>query len=358
MPDTEVLNPPVSETPESTPPSAPPSGETPPEAPPPSAPEPQPAQPQFTSIRDAAKNYGLDLSQYQDDEAALRHLASQARLAEQLRPMEQYGRRYLTHAQEFEKFLSERQQAPPPAEPKFWEAPEFNPLWLSQVERDPDTGALRPTNGGNAETVAKLERYLNFRHEQTEKFWQNGPFSYLEPYLKHREEQLQRSVQQAIQQHLGVDRQQAEARQFVQENSSWLFQKDAQGQVYIDPASQRPILSPDGQRLYQHLQYAEQIGVPPQHQQDYALRLFQAERAAAGQPAPAGAPTGAPAGDKRADFLKQAAGFQPNAAGTLNRSPDPNGATPPANPNLSLQDQLRANLVAAGITDKDIAGVY
>ena len=235
-----------------------------------------------------------------------------------------------------------------------WQPPQYNPLWLSQAERDPETGSLRPTNGGTPGQVAQLQNFLDYRSNEMDKFWTGGPYDYMKPYLDDREtqqkESLKEEIQQMINSSLGKQQADTDADRFLQANP-WVYQRDANDQVIRNTITGNQELSPEGKLFAGHLAEAEQWGMPAAHQQAYAMKMLEASRA-----------TGAavsPADTKKQDFLHAAAGFSPPAGGSeTNLTPDSDGVSPPQNPSQSLEDMLRQNLKADGVTDADLLETY
>lgn len=338
-----------------------PDGAAPPTAPPESPTDTAPAAPEFQSIRDAASGYEYDLSSYENDEDAFRHLIDRSR---------DYDRQQET-IKHYESMLAQQQQqqaaplqpaaAPQPqaedAPPAWeWSPPPYNPTWQSQVQRNQDTGALEPTNGGTHGTVSQMQNFLDYRANHMDRFWTEGPHKYMDPYLEQREKTHQESIYEKVQAMidltLGNHRAQNEADKFLSENQ-WVYERDANNQIIKNTISGENELSPDGKMFARFMTEAEQEGFPASAQQKYAMNMLDAHRIKTGQ---AGAVL---EGDKKKiDFLQQAAGFSPSAAGSeTNRTPDASGVAPPQNPNMTLEDMLAQNLKSEGITDADIANM-
>jgi hypothetical protein len=79
---------------------------------------------------------------------------------------------------------------------------------------------------------------------------------------------------------------------FIKEHSTWLYERDAQGNYLRDAAMGRTILTPAGQRFRDHLYAAERIGIRGQQDQvNYALNKLRVDLSGLG-----GRPLG-PAGE-------------------------------------------------------------
>ena len=308
----------------------------------------------FQSIRDAATEFGADLSGFDDDEAALRHLVERSNSVSQNEELVGYGRQYLQHAGEFQQWQVERQAelaataaAPADDEPKFWDAPDYNPLWLNQVELDPETGQMRPVNGGTLETVQNLQRYTGYRQDQQDRFWREGPSAYMQPYLDHRDKAMESKLQGMVDHALGRDRAQASASQFVEQNQEWLYNGNA-----TDAQTGERQLSGDGQKFRGYLEQFS--GLEPAKQQQYAMQLLEADRVLSGQQTPEKTRE---AENKK--ILMQKAGYSPDANKTdTTKQPSSDGVAPPLEPGQSLKDLMTAEFQAAGITNEDISARY
>jgi hypothetical protein len=326
----------------------------------PPAPEPAPQQqPQadeaiasdFVSIRDAASGLGYDMSSYDDDDSALRALVTKANESTQSAQLAQYGQRYVEHAADFEEFLkqqqAQQQQKATPQAPKFWEPPAWDPGWLSQVEVDQQSGRIVPRAGsGSPELVQRVERYLQFRKDQQEKFWGN-PFEFIKPYVEHVvQERASNLTTQQLQQYQEA----TSARSFVEQNKQMLFVSDPAGNPVLDAVG-RMQFSPEGKVFYGFVEQAHQWGMPIAAQQEYAMNQLRAHKATTGQNA--GQQQSAGNAQMKKDFLMGAAAatHQPNAGGAV-------GANGSQNPNMPFRDRLRANLKAAGVTDADMMATY
>ena len=318
--------------------------------------EPPEAREEFQSIRDAAGGFEYDLSSYDSDEAALRHLVDRSkefdRQAETIRQYEQVLQQQQSQLQN----QPQQPVQPAPAEtPSWqWQPPQYNPMWLSQAERDPESGTLRPVNGGTLGTVASLQNFLDYRADQMDRFWTAGPHEYITPYLDDRDAKQRESMKELVQQmtdtSLGRQRADTDADRFLTDNP-WVYQRDANEQVVRNTITGNQELSEEGKLFAGHLAEAEQWGMPAANQQAYAMKMLEAHRASSGQ---------STAGDtKKQDFLRAAAGMGPPADGSVtNLSPDVDGIPPAQNPSLSLEDMLRQNLKAEGVTDADMLETY
>lgn len=312
-------------------------------------PEQQPAQEEFQSIRDAAGGLGYDLSSYETDESALQHLTDRSK---------EFDRQAET-IRHYEQLLQQQQQPAQPQETQTqpdvpdwkWQPPPYNQSWLNQAERDPESGHLRPINGGSPGQVAQLQNFMDYRADQMDRFWTQGPHEYLKPYFDEQmaasTESIKEEVQRMIDASLGSQRAATEADMFLESNP-WVYQRDANDQVVRNTITGNQELSEEGKMFAGYLKKAEEGGASPAFQKEYAMDMVERHRSQA------------PKGDaKKQDFLRAAAGLGPQADGSVtNLTPDADGHTPPQNSALSLEEMLRQNLKSEGITDSDFAETY
>lgn len=307
---------------------------------------PPASESEWTGVRDALLNYGIDLrQQFNDDDAALAHLATAYRNAQQNAQLVQYGQSYLQHAGEFQQYLQQRQEAARAEAAKqatsWWKAPEYDPRWESQLTRDPTTGELRAVSGADPSVVQKFLAWSDHQRGFLSKFSQD-PITAIRPGI----EQIARQVAaEMIQQNLGGYREQTAAAQFIEQNSSWLHARDGAGNVIQNPETGRPALSEWGQRFLGYVQEAERSGLRDvAGQQKYALGLVQRDYLLSQRGPAAAADAGAAAKDA---FLNQAARHQPNEGQRAAGVPAVPGNGVPNNAAL-LRDLLAKNLQAGG----------
>ena len=233
------------------------------------------AAPAQASLRDSLRQYGLDPSGFSDDQSAIAALASAYRQNSDLQRMAQYGQEYVRHADSFQAWMRERQEAQAKEQSKtqqWWKAPEYDPSWASKLTRDPNTGELRALPGADPSLVQKYLAWTEHQRGFLERFSQD-PMKAIQPGI---EQLIDQRAQQLIQQHLGGYREQTQAAQLIEQNSQWLHARDAQGQVVFNPQTGKPALSELGQYYAGQVQRAQQMGLQnSQAQHDYAIALTQ-----------------------------------------------------------------------------------
>lgn len=329
----------ASPPPSPTPPPAPEAVSTP-STPAPAQQTPTPAAPSYQSARDfAAKALGYKADTYADDESFLRAIIVG----------EQTLRRQVEEARQREAYLYQQNQpkAPAPDKPDplaRYKAPEFNPAWLSMVEKTPE-GDLRLRPGADPAILPKLHAYQNHQAEVAQQLTRD-PVAYLKDMIEHvTAEKAQAIVQEQFQKAQGDQY----VNTFLKDNSNWLLQADSQGRYITNPATGHAMLSPAGERFLHYMKEAEQYGITnPAAQEKYATNGLRAELYAPN----AQAKQAVDEGDKQKQALLQ----------TMNRGNKSGSMTPPEsggpavqNENLSLKDRLLKVFDANGIKDSDFA---
>jgi hypothetical protein len=302
------------------------------------------------SWREQAGQYGLDLSSYETDEAALQHLAAQAKVTQDQQALAQYGQEFVKHAadgswQQYQEWKAQQAQPQAPAEPKLWDPPEWNPNWLTQVRQDDDGNLVPDTSrGGNPETVAKVQRYLQFRQDQQEKFW-SDPYSFMKPYVEQLAEEKAKGL---VEGELTKYGEQIDARHFITNNKNWLYKQDDVGQIAYE--NNQPVLSEDGQVFFNALRRVDSKQWSAADKQEYAMEALYNHRQLQGIKAQQAPPS---AEQKKEEQLTKAAGFVPQASGSMTQSPDASGTETPQNANMTFREMLQAEFKAAGIEPSD-----
>lgn len=326
-----------------------------------------PVQPSWLS---SLREKGIDLGS--DEAGALGKLAELHTNYSKLAPIAPYAQQYVQHAAEFSKFLAERQKAAAPAPgpdapfySKYWQPPEFNPAWERMLDVDAN-GNIVAKAGTPPDVLPKYLAHQQFRKEQAEKFLSN-PHEYLKETISHlaREE-----AQKIVQAQFGQVDTRRSVNDFMQQNESWLFDRDASGQAvtqsqfnpHTGQYEQKPKLSQWGSAFANYVreesEYQAASGMPQDinRQRDVAMAKIQRDVAIwklnnQGNGAATGTPTAqAPPVDPQQAanqrFLQQnnpAAGI-PAAAG--------NSTPAPAAGKRNLADMLRENFKRKGITDE------
>lgn len=333
-----------------------------------------PAAPQQPSwLQGLRESAGIDLGS--DEKAALTQLTQRLQQLQQLQQLAPYVQSYQQHAPAFSRFLQEQQRAaqqPAPVNPQqpkswkqqIWNPPEFNPSWMSMLKRD-EQGNLALQPGVPPDVLPKYQAYQQYRQEFAEKFL-NNPIDTMEPIIQ---QIVRAEAQQLVQQSVSQQRDHQFANSFVQENTSWLYERDAMGNVaqqqIFNPTtgqySLAPVMSAWGQRFTQYVQQeaADQQRrgyMDVQRQQQVAMAMIQRDYAIsqlrAGQSQPGDAVPASPQNPRVAanDAILRAnnpAAAQPGTQGNAN--PGPQKVT-----KQNLRQQLAEEFARNGINDQTL----
>lgn len=280
--------------------------------------EPQDSQSdEVPSLRDAASHLGYDVSNFEDDESALTHLITQARNAEQQQKQ----------LAQYQQLMAAQQQAQSPQQPAeqeapLWNPPEFNPVWLTQVQRD-EQGNLVPAAGGSQETVNKVLQWAQYRQEQQDKFW-NNPYEYIRPFVEN-------VAKQQTQHGLETTQDTLTAQQLIDKNSDWIYEGDPNNRKF----------TPEGELFYRAAQQLP--NATPKQQFDYAMTQVEKARMQRELEQLKAQQQSSEAHEQK----KKAAvnSPKPNSSGTFQQLEQ--------NPDLTLQERMMAAFKANGIESID-----
>lgn len=250
----------------------------------PGAPAQAPSQQAMVDVLEYAREKGYQLP-FRESEDALEALLSAYGQMHQMNPYIQIGQQVAPHYDKFTAWLQSQGQAVQPgasAEPKLWDAPEFDPQWLTMVAED-SQGNVIPRPGQSPEIAAKVQRFLSWSHQKARQMV-HDPVSTLGPVIEHL---AGKKAQEIVQQQVGALRNQAVWDNFTAQNERWLVQHDAQGRPVLDRMRGGLMLTEDGQAFLGFLNESTNLGVTdPQRQIQYAtnqLKAMQILRQQAGQ---------------------------------------------------------------------------
>lgn len=300
---------------------------------------PAPPEQEWSSIREAASGLGVDLSQFQDDTEALKHLVERSREADEYRRrLEQeqefakYGREYLPYASEFSQWRAAQQQ--PKSEPDPYAIPQYNPNWDSQLTFNEETGEITPVaaRGGSLETV---QEFLKWRQWQQD-FGRN-PTKYLAPLV---EKTATQKAEELVRREIASYVTRNEAQALVNNYADILYERDANGQVRF--AGNQPVLSADGQYIQDLIKRSEswESLTPAQRQQQLVREVLELRRLARTQVTPE---------SKKESFLRAAAAPSRASAGEAPLNSGVAGGPTKG----SLYEQMIADMKANGFNPHD-----
>jgi hypothetical protein len=303
-----------------------------------------------SGLRDLAKRYGLDPSQFVDDAAFAQSLLASHVQAQQNRHLFEQGQRYQQHAPQFEQWLQQQGgQVPPGAAPGQQQQqqslidrrPPFDARWMQLVDQDPLTGGIKAKPGAPADIVDRINAYSNWAAE----------WNYT---LTHHPEQaigpiIEQQVQKLLEARLGDFQTSQTARNLLNENAHWLFLNE-NGRFLTGNDGQK-VLSKAGELFMDYTNEAARQGIRDVNDQyAYALKMIrlahyanlQQQNRQPGSPAPGAPPVGGgPAGAQ-----------PPQSGGVLN---DGTGQQIDQSlVGLSLGEKMRREFQRAGIKDADI----
>ena len=275
----------------------------------------------------------------------------------------QYGRQIAPHYEQFQQFLAsqnkpqasvQQQVAAKPNDlpPK----PDFDPALMQLVTFDEQTGRYVPINQHVMPDVAQK---VNAYHDWKAKFAEHLVESYVPP--EQLREQFMQEARQAFQQELVAFQQQQAQQQFVNQELSQIgqaiYQRDANGNVVVNPQTGRPELNDYGYRYAGHVQYAEQaLGIRDVREQaQYArekLELEQYRLAAAQQQTAQAQQSAQQAPDPKQQFVQRNnPQRRPNQTASLSRADkSPSVAQ---NPLLTLDQMIDAEAARVGIGSRN-----
>lgn len=315
---------------------------------------------------DQLKQHNIPVGATEEETIAnIRRIAEERRQLEQFRPLVPHVNDFVRNAKAFKEWQeSQKKQEPKSQDEPYWKKyfnpPEYNRDWISQVVKD-ENGNLVPAPGASPDVAVKLMEYQRFRNEQMETFMQN-PHEYIAPTVKALAEQI---ANETIEKRLAAEREKQSNTTFIKQNESWLYDIDPatkmpREQIGFDPATgeQRTfkVLSPWGQHFAKYVErISQQQAARGYHDEEEAKNLamvyFERDVAQAklGMNSPAAAPgTATPQDKANQAFLDKA-----NPPGKS----EPGGGNSKANEKVTNKNLIQAMLKEmreAGISDAQL----
>lgn len=237
------------------------------------------------TLRDIVASLDYDTSGFKDDRELAQGLLQSADAYNQSRPLINYGRRYVEHAAEFEKWLETqeqtKQQQQVQEKPKFsWPNLEYNPEWDRLTKLDPNIGEYIPVNEYVSPAVAQHRNtFVRQQREALNRLLKDPVGLFKEGASDWIQEQINQGVAGAIKQYQA----QQQAQQYLAEKQGEFYQLDESGRVRFDTQN-REVLSQKGEAALQFAQEARQLGFgDPAKIQFYVDRMLSAYDALVGQ---------------------------------------------------------------------------
>jgi hypothetical protein len=202
---------------------------------------------EWTSVRDYAKQFGVELP-HENDAAALGELLQAYQRGQQRDYYADLGRQVAPNAAEYQAWLQSRQAPAVPEERPKYRPPELKQEWLQMVERDEATGQLRSKQGYDPAIAQKVQEFADWREG-----FLTDPGSYIAPLVEERAAEI-------VRREMGQQQERMAAERVLAENASWLYRRDAEGRT-VPGRDGRPSLSPEGQMFAQAVEHLSKQGL-------------------------------------------------------------------------------------------------
>lgn len=278
------------------------------------------------SLLDLIKGEGLELDA-EDDFSAAKALMEQAKSAKAY----QQQLADLEHRRQYEAYLAAQQAQPqqqlPPKNPyevipdnsilKHWkQKPEFNPRWLSMVQRD-EKGNLVPVSGADPTLPAKVAQYIEWQRDANELIASDPVRLVTEAMYANPE--ISSAISTMIEQRVSSAIAEIKAQQIAEKAVSELFETDANGK----PIKKNGSFVPNnvGKAYMQFVTQLSQQGINDPERQ-YQMALLMAKGAVGATPAKATekkSPTESKA-ESRFKWQKNSAAKAPKRSGSSSGS--------------------------------------
>ncbi len=299
---------------------------------------------EYRPLRDSLQGLGWQFQrEYADDEDILRDLVTQANRNREADYYAQLGRQLAPEYQGIQSYLQERKaQQQAPAQPREWEAPEFEQSWMGLVQRDAGTGVFLAKPGVNPVIADKVNLYDKW----FQKYGAN-PAAAFRPMM---EAELPRMLGGMLDQRFGEWQRQQQINELVRTNASWMYQADDAGRPVIGVGG-TPVPTANGLRYSQHVANLERQGMVDPVQVDALARQLLMGEIAMGQ---LRQEQGQVAQPQRNQAI---ASGRPQANVLQSRTPQERmvtaGATEPDQSGMSLSERMARAFEQAGYTDAD-----
>ena len=309
-----------------------------------------PADAGWESIRAVGARLGYTgLKEFENDESALIHLINLAQRSQQADYYSQLGQAIAPHYQGVQQYLAQQQQdqAAAAAAAKSYQPPDWDPNWMSLVERDATSGLHYAKPGVNPAVAEAVNKRLAWQES-----FSRDPLAMFESFTR---DKLGPLVEQQIQQALVKHTQSQQVDGILRANSEWLYQKDQAGNFVRGPGGFHPTAA--GSQYIGFVDTLAKAGVTDPLLQDQLARQLTAGALAVGQH-PGGAAAQPPRTPAAVTNGRGAPNVNPNqAGGSRGRSTRP-GTVEPSPTARSLQDMIRQDLIDSGVTDAELEGIF
>lgn len=296
-------------------------------------------QQQAQNFRQTAQALGFDLSAYPDDQSAINEVFAALSRANEGAFYTDLGRQVAPQAAAIQRALQQGQQPPAAPQRQPWEPPAFDERWLGMVDQDAN-GVYRAKLGVPPQIAQQVQVYSDWLRG-----FQRNPMQLLEPAIKHYAKLYAGEV--ATQAHQGFEQESA-SRQILTINSSWMYQRDAQGEALRDRTG-RPVPTPEALAYKANVVRLERMGVKDVYELDQMAKEMTYGQLSAQQSRTAPPPPIPGRGPVRRPNVNPGQAIPPSR-----RAVNPHATQPQRTGPYDLRDAMRDELIAEGVTEEEM----
>jgi hypothetical protein len=222
-------------------------------------------------------NYGIDAAGFENPTQVIDYFAQAAYTAQQAVQENEQLRALVQSYQQPASQPTTPVTAPvvgqdtAPKPPSGWDAPEIDEQWLQLVKYNPQLGVYEAKIPGAIDPaiVSKVNARAAFDAKWQRDF-QTNPRAFLDKLLQDKFSETQKSAEEAAYQRMvkhwestqQVQQQNQSVQSIINENSSWLHQRDAAGNLLRD-ARGTPLMTPKGLAYAKSMQQLVASGIDP-----------------------------------------------------------------------------------------------
>lgn len=226
------------------------------------------------SVIDAFSERGYDTEAFSNDEQFIQTLeAGLAQLSElpRLKQMAEYGMNQ--QGDEFTTPEPGSQIQPANIDTGGWMPPEYDDKWDSLLSVDQTTGQFVPVSEHvNPSIAQKANEYRDWLRGQGKNFWRN-PYEFMKEGLG---DWVQAMVDERVYGAMDQNRVDGNVGSFLEANASRFYELDSNGMPLTNPVTGEEMLTAEGDRLKQHAEYAQEIGIYDSDKiQEYAVGMLE-----------------------------------------------------------------------------------
>lgn len=161
--------------------------------------------------------------------------------------------------------------------------PEWEDHWEQFLIRDPETGRIvvDPKSGAAPDLAQKYTAYKAWERKTLDRIAsdpqgfarESGLFAPLEEQYKSQVQTLREEILGDLRKEIQAQQQFNFGQQFAAQHGDWMYQKDMAGRPIIDPRTNQPALTNDGQQLLEYTKALSTRQLTPQEAMQIAFRL-------------------------------------------------------------------------------------